>query len=350
MSSSELAPDPPAPGVPPPQEDSSYDTNMAKRSRSSQADRYRLRVTAGPSYDTKTHQTIKVNTPDTYTIENDHIVLTLQVRIRNYTGLPSDSPETSDYFQHPEHKSDQYSINFTFIPKKDIPGPDLVFGNDFDRPIRDRLPPGFSAALRVVKWWIDPGLDGDPYADKPYLYGPALSSWNVLHIGDRIEGKGRSGEEKIHEKVVTEGGTESGQEVRRGKGIPGEAAARKKFFLTAANLADFTFEAARLYQSDFGNPYLDFNDFSLQLPGWGNLNVIKYVDSKTHELRYTLKNKSTDEVYCVVLFTLLFGDELKEAEEQERQEKQKTAPSQRDAEKVGADIEVEPAPTEDDVD
>ena len=95
--------------------------------------------------------------------------------------------------------------------------------------------------------------------------------------------------------------------------IPSDSAARKKFFLAESRRDAFTFEAGRLYQSDFGNPYLDFNDFSLKLPGF-SLNVIRYVDSKTHELRYTLKNKTSGEIYCVVLFTLLFGDELKEAE------------------------------------
>jgi hypothetical protein len=44
--------------------------------------------------------------------------------------------------------------------------------------------------------------------------------------------------------------------------------------------------------------------------------VIKYVDSRTHELRYTLKNKSTEEIYAVVLFTLLFGDELEEVKKE----------------------------------
>lgn len=113
----------------------------------------------------------------------------------------------------------------------------------------------------------------------------------------------------FHETVVEEGGQGSGEEVRKESGIPADAAARKKYFLTPSNRDAFVFEAGRLYQSDFGNPYLDFNDFSLKLPGF-SLNVIKYVDSRTHELRYTLKNRATDEIYAVVMFTLLFGEEL----------------------------------------
>jgi hypothetical protein len=284
---------------------------------------YRLLVTAGPAYDTSTHKIVQVNGSEELTFESEHLVLSIAVRLKHFTGFPDSSPETCAYFEHPLHKWDQYSIAFSFIPKVDISGSDLVFGNDFDRPIRDRLPPGFNQAFRIVKWWIDPGLDGDVYADKPYLYGPALSSWNVLRIGDKIieepeiaskEAWKLPNADSWHETVIEEGGEGTGADVWEEEGIPADSAGRQKHFLTEANRDDFVFEAGRLYQSDFGNQYLDFNDFSLKLPGF-TMNIIKYIDKKSHELRYTLKNMKTDEVYACVLFTLLFGDELREYEE-----------------------------------
>jgi len=287
--------------------------------------KYRLRVTAGPAYDPSTHKVVPVNSPETVTFENDHLIISLAVRLKHFTGFPASSPQTSSYFDHPLHKTDQYSIAFSFIPKVDIPGADLVFGNDFDRPIRDRLPPGFNQALRIVKWWIDPGLEGDAYADQPYLYGPALSSWNYLRVCDKIVHDDKIGDKEawkipnatsFHEQIVEEGAEGDGEEARKEAGVPASAAARKKHFLTRSNLEHFTFEKGRLYQSDFGNGYLDFNDFSLKLPGF-SLNVIAYVDAKTHELRYTLKNFKTGEVYCAVVFTLLFGNELEEMEKTE---------------------------------
>ncbi|KAK5101570.1 hypothetical protein LTR70_000703 [Exophiala xenobiotica] len=287
--------------------------------------KYRLRVTAGPAYDSSTHKVVKVNSPETLTFENEHIIISLAVRLKRFTGFPSSSPQTSSYFEHQLHKGDQYSIAFSFIPKLDIPGTDLVFGNDFDRPIRDRLPPGTNQAFKFVKWWIDPGLEGDMYADKPYLYGAALSSFNYLRICDKIVNDDKMGEKdawkipnatSFHEAVVEEGAEGDGQEERDEAGLPADAAARKKHFLTRSNLENFVFQKGRLYQSDFGNGYLDFNDFALKLPGF-TVNVINYVDTKTHELRYTLKNMKTGEVYCVVLFTLLFGEELEEMARQE---------------------------------
>ncbi|KIW84518.1 hypothetical protein Z517_03768 [Fonsecaea pedrosoi CBS 271.37] len=320
------------------------ESSLPDQSQASHHSQYRLRVTAGPSYDSATHKTVPVNSPKTLTFETRSIIFSVCVRIRHFTGFPPSSPVTAEkYFTSDLHKYDQYSISLSFVPKRDIPGEELVFGNDFDRPIRDRLPPGFNQAFRIVKWWIDPGLDGDVYADKPFLYGPALSSWNVLRIGDEVIPKDqlpssspssdvedRDGEDEVdedeshawkipeehtenfHDVIVEEGGEGTGLALRSEANIPADPPGRQKHFLNRTNLSSFTFERGRLYQSDFGNPYLDFNDFSLKLPGF-TLNVIQYVDSKTHELRYTLKNKRSGEVYGVVVFTLLFGDELKEA-------------------------------------
>ena len=333
---------------------------------STHAQKYKLRVTAGTSYEVSTHTLVPVNGPETLQLNTPHMLLSLAVRIKKFTGIPSSSPATTSYFSHPLHTSDQYSIAFQFIPKVDISGTDLVFGNDFDRPIRDRLPPGFGQAFRIVKWFIDPGLEGDPYADKPHLFGPALSSWNILRIGDKTfapDSKDSKAEtdawkmpnaESFHETIVEEGAEGSGTETRSAAKppIPVDSAGRKKHFLTEANREAFTFEAGRLYQSDFGNPYLDFNDFSLKLPGF-SLNVIKYVDEKSHELRYVLKNKKTDEVYAVILFSLIL-DEKSDGFESSAQARKDSVeiPSTKaqDKKKPDKDSDPEIPADEDDVD
>ena len=172
------------------------------------------------------------------------------------------------YFTHPHHLHDRYSIAFTLRPKRALSGAHLVFGNDFDHPIRDRLPPLFDKAFGIVKWWIDPGLDGDVYGDKPFLYGPLLSSINVLRIGAKGEGAGAGAgagavereAEKAGEEVVFEEGAEGdGEVVRRELGVPEEPGARRKFFLQGERREEFVFEEGRVYACDFFNPYLDFN-------------------------------------------------------------------------------------------
>lgn len=106
-----------------------------------------------------------------------------------------------------------------------------------------------------MKWVADPGLDGDVYADKPYLYGPALSSLNTLHVG------GKEMVENTHEAglVFEEGGCEKGLEVRNEKGVPETQAGRKKHFLNEENRKGWEWEEGTVYGCDFFNPYLDFN-------------------------------------------------------------------------------------------
>jgi Protein of unknown function (DUF1769) len=173
--------------------------------------------------------------------------------------LPNNSPKTSPYFSHPLHQHDLYSICFSIIPKHPISGDDLVFGNDFERPIRDRLPPGFSAALRLVKWLIDPALDGDPYSDKPYLYSPGLASWNYFRIGEKVDPETADKALNLHAAVVEEGADGSGVEVRERLQIPLDLDQRRKYFLDGGNRKKFKFEPGRVYLVDFGNPYLSFN-------------------------------------------------------------------------------------------
>lgn len=49
--------------------------------------KYRLRVTAGPSYDTATHRIVLVNSNEATSLENDFVRVKLKVRVKDYTGL-----------------------------------------------------------------------------------------------------------------------------------------------------------------------------------------------------------------------------------------------------------------------
>ncbi|KAL5401455.1 hypothetical protein PMIN06_010192 [Paraphaeosphaeria minitans] len=224
--------------------------------------------------------------------------------------MPEGSPSTSPYFSTPQHPYDRYSISFAFTPKRSISGKDLVFGNDFEHPIRDRLPPLFDKAFGIVKWWIDPGLDGDVYGDNPYLYGALLSSINVLRIGNSSPQTPDAGEKAEGKTVIYEEGAEGdGVEVRSKHGIPATTAQRQKHFLNEAKRTDFTFEEGREYKCDFFNPYVDFNEFALKI-GYGlpAISIIGHWDGqplRTHSLRYVLKDRSTNTELFVVIFQLI---------------------------------------------
>ncbi|KAL6401718.1 hypothetical protein AUP68_15597 [Ilyonectria robusta] len=278
------------------------------------AENYTLRITAGPGYDEDGHVQVPVNMAQPIRISSDLADIELNVRIQDYKGLPRESPATSPYFSAEPHayNQDQYSIAFRFTAKKPagedgagIMATNLQFGNDFDRPIRDRLPPGFNTAMSIVRWWIDPGLDGDAYADKPYLYGPALSSFNTIHVGSGEFDEDKGG------LWFEEGGDEAGLKAREEIGAPEDNKARMKWALRADSKDKWVFEYDQTYGLDFFNPYLDFSNLALNLPGF-QLPIMKYWDGqglrsnqrRSHQLRYVLRNKETDQTYLVVLFTL----------------------------------------------
>ncbi|KAM0238526.1 hypothetical protein ACHAPO_003494 [Fusarium lateritium] len=279
------------------------------------AKNYVLRITAGPDYDPSQQVEVPVNTTKPITFKSDRADIELNIRINDYKGLPRNSPSTSPYFSTEPHayNRDQYSISFRFTPKKPSSGDtddasgikatDLQFGNDFDHPIRDRLPPGFNTAMGIVRWWIDPGLDGDAYADKPYLYGPALSSFNTIHVG-----KGDFDEEKGG-LWFEEGGDEDGLEAREEVGAPLTSKARMKWALRTDSKEKWVFEYGQTYGFDFFNPYLNFSDLALNLPGF-QLPIMKYWDGQG--LRYVLRNKETEEPYLVILFSLYHKDYVNE--------------------------------------
>ncbi|KAF2260414.1 DUF1769-domain-containing protein [Lojkania enalia] len=307
---------------------------------------YMLRVTAGATYDTTRHDHVLVNTEKPVTISSDHLHAKIHVRIKDFRGLPKDSPSVSPYFSAPQHPYDRYSISFSFTPKKPISGHHLVFGNDFDHPIRDRLPPLFDKAFGIVKWWIDPGLDGDVYGDEPYLYGALLSSINVLRIGHKGEEKGDKEEDKEKVEgqevnVYEEGAEGDGVEVREEKRIPGAAAQRQKYFLTEQNRKDFEFEVGREYKCDFFNPYLDFNEFALKL-GYGlpAISIISHWDGqplRTHSLRYVLKNCETNTELFVIIFQLVPTEQAQKEGVQDPEEMVKEIHKEEDEAKEKAD-------------
>lgn len=282
-----------------------------------EAEKYRLVVTGGPSYDKTQHKVIPVNTGESITVENAFLTAKIAVRIRNYRGLPSRCPPTSPYFADPWHAKDQYSVAFSFVPKQDLPSLHTVWGNDFDHPVRDRLPPGFNLAFKIVKDFIDPGLSCDAYADEPWLYGPSLSCWFAFRVGEKV-GEGEDFAAPGEEEVTREGGDGSGADERARLGLPENNEKRRKFFLEAANREAFTFEKGRCYTADFFNPYLDFGNCALKLPGF-SLNVIRYVDNKSHCLRYVFKNRETGDVYVNVNIALLWEEDLRAAERAEKE-------------------------------
>lgn len=90
---------------------------------------------------------------------------------------------------------------------------------------------------------MDPGLSCDVYADEPWLYGPSLSCWFALRIGEMVKG----GEDFPSPGVMHEGADGTGQVLRDKLGLPSDNEKRRKFFLDVKNRQSFVFEKGRVY-------------------------------------------------------------------------------------------------------
>ena len=73
----------------------------------------------------------------------------------------------SGYFEHTVGLTWSIALQGRFLESVSVD--DLMFGNTFDKPIRDSLPYGTAAALKAVHY-IDPSLEQDLYADKPWAW------------------------------------------------------------------------------------------------------------------------------------------------------------------------------------
>lgn len=122
-------------------------------------------------------------------------------------------------------------------------------------------------------------------AEEPWLYGPLLSSVNVLRVG-RAKGEGRrDGGQEEGVDVVEEGASDAeGEEERERLGVPEDSKARMKFFLDEEKRKEFEFQRGKCYGCDFFNGFLDFNEFSLRLPLGFTMHIIKHWDGQP--LRY----------------------------------------------------------------
>ncbi|TGZ80160.1 DUF1769-domain-containing protein [Ascodesmis nigricans] len=259
-----------------------------------------LLVLSGP--DTTTLKPHTPNTPDPIRISPTTLI---SLHLKTFTGQPP-APPTSPIFTIPPHQSDLFSLQLTFTPSHDINGDDLVLANTFDRPIRDSLPYFFPAAWAGLRI-IDPGVDGDPYADRPFIYGPCLSSINYMRICSPDESSSSSSSSSP--EIITEDfrlASDPDLEIP-----PENAKQRMKYFLDADRRRKFTFRKGVTYKMDFANGFIEFDGFTVTVPrlGW-KVSVLRYWDGQP--FRYELVDRRTKEG---------FGVEEEEEEEKEKEER-----------------------------
>lgn len=277
-----------------------------------------LKISAGPSVDSLT--TVAVNHDDQpTTIDNDLFQGRIAVRIKNFTG--SDPPSVSHqkdtpYFTSNHGKNQSWSMQIQGRFKQSVSADDLVFGNEFDKPIKDHLPYGTSVALQFVKL-IDPNLEHDLYAQKPHAWSPYLATMpriNSVKL-DNPDGGFDSWpafpvhptyvEDDLTSLIPTDLAEKEKDTVANFKGIDKAHEYRQRFLGNKSHRQHIKVEADQLITADFFNGFIDFNDLTLHIPFSGGLkfDLKKYWDGQP--VRYICKDKKEGKVFFVIQFDIV---------------------------------------------
>ncbi|KAF9917644.1 hypothetical protein BX616_000331 [Lobosporangium transversale] len=334
--------------------------------------RFRLRVSAGPSADPKDLKLITVNDDaNPLLIESDEFIGQIVVRIRGLDktygyadGQAEDGLKTmsdSPWFTKPGGDNNLSSIQISGRFKREWPGDQIVFGNQFERPLK--LPPFSSIALKFVQF-IDPGLKADIYCERPWAFSPLIATMNTINVAgwhidpaaqQRVEQSGgdkakerlenelppwpspegehivedtnilfqkdnlkkqeeeqqkrkeqeeqqrqedaNSGEDK--EELVE---TRSGSKLTESTPHNMTSSARRSYFAREVNLTKHRYRPDHVYGFDFFNPYLDFAHFTLKVPGF-SVDITKYWDGQP--LTYILKTADSSVVFMAFQFEMV---------------------------------------------
>jgi len=198
-------------------------------------------------------------------VKSDNFEGRLAVRIRNFTGHgggkePLAEPQSGYFQKHPELTC---SIAIQGIFLKEVSANDLVFGNTFDKPIRNNLPYGSSVALKGI-YYVDPSLEQDISADQPWAWSPFISTMNMLHIRPRSnESEPISSWTSSQPEEDVTSLYDSTEEVNDLKGNPG---IRRKWFAVPNRRKELKIGPKVEVFGDFCNGLINFSTLSVKIP------------------------------------------------------------------------------------
>lgn len=297
-----------------------------------------LRVSAGPSTDKLTVLPVNDETKP-FAINSDSFEGQVIVRIKGFTGeLPKGSARLGDthYFDHSYAKGCTWSIAIQGRFKEEVEVDAVEYGNLFEKPIRDRLPWGTSAALTAISY-IDPNLHQDIYADKPWAFSPLICTMSKMHVERLTADVVRHGEMKDwpvsfphgqDEKDYTQedtsvllckqGSTEVDPSLEedgyadmstlsslRSSTDQNATRNRVKFWGNRGVRQATKFTPQDVITMDFCHGYLQFDTLTLRLAGM-TFDLTAYHDGQP--VRFVARNRYTEKIYFVVEFQIAAKD------------------------------------------
>ncbi|ORX35601.1 hypothetical protein BD324DRAFT_630814 [Kockovaella imperatae] len=230
------------------------------------APKLHITVSDGSSYPPT--RSIQVNTAKSTHIKTPGFEGEVRVWIKGFNGDEGDDEEL--YFGHYKERGEKrdltYAISIRGTFNEDLNGDDLLFGNVFERPIKDHLPWGTSVAMRFTSY-IDPTLIHDVYADKPWAMSPVLSCMSVLSLSS---GGGQQSSKNqdvvLHEDSWKYFQSHDEEFAEKEEDKPQDRLERQKWFSSQERRERIVLTKGTEVGMEFSNGLVDFSKLSLNLP------------------------------------------------------------------------------------
>ncbi|KAI9229783.1 MAG: hypothetical protein DHS80DRAFT_29448 [Piptocephalis tieghemiana] len=255
---------------------------------------YRLIVRAGSCADDLT--LLDPYKAEPCQLTSEHFTGTVTVRLLDHTR---DQGNPDPYFADLPNTTFSLTLQGHFGETlcKTLTGKDLVFGNVFDAPLP--LPTGSSLAVRALRWAVDPGLEADLWCPQPWAHSPLLITMAAIRV-EIPETEEEEDEEKKEDysKPVQE----DSSLILPGSVDGTSASARQRYFSSQENLEDFHFRPTHRYTCAFRNGLVDLNNLTLNIPGWGGVDLLRFWDGRV--IRFVLQSRDGQIKLLVVEFQL----------------------------------------------
>ncbi|EPY49359.1 DUF1769 family protein [Schizosaccharomyces cryophilus OY26] len=188
----------------------------------------------------------------------------IKVRLRDY------EVQDHEYFSK---SNDTCSIMIAghFVPTESVmTADDILFGNQFDKPLRDVLPAGSSYLMKCLKL-VDPALEYDLYSDQPWAFSPFYSTMTKMKTANT----------QLPLEYFDEGSSN-----------------RKKEMLDPENRQKLPINPSRYFVADFCNPFFDPSSMSISIPYTKlKFSIQSYYSGQP--LRYVCKTRTDEPIFAI---------------------------------------------------
>ncbi|WAR53017.1 hypothetical protein PtB15_2B445 [Puccinia triticina] len=282
----------------------------------------RFDIFAGPSLDELSRVKVNADRSGPLPIKTKSFEGNLTVRMKDFADYNGDiyRDTETNYFANWTDVTWSIQVQGRFL--QPTSADDCVFGNTFDKPIRDRLPFGTGAALKAISY-IDPSLENDLYADKPWAWSPLLATMNYIRT-ERLE----ADDSPLPPWEVATRPVEDCSSLLEGNPTNiSKPHLRRKFFSSAVNRKALTLGPRDFINAEFANGFIDFSTLALNVPV---VNVSFKLDKlwDGQPVRYVCQSRQTGETYFVVVFQISELDAENKLEEDDEDEDAEQTPEQ----------------------